>query len=227
MTTTGSSTIKLKNRKPGRPRKVPSAEGRPRDIKQDILDATVSLIAQYGFDGFVLRDVADAVGVHTALVGYYFKTKQLLEKAALDQQLGHFEKLFPRLDSADQLPPRDAIQTIFMDLAKMLNQAEAGHRFNRWTLAKGGPYAEELCERLRVPAINIFSKQFQRLMPSLSSSESHARAFLLFALAESYANLKSDRLKCCEKDEDRGNLAENFYRVIERQILPEVCNFAP
>jgi AcrR family transcriptional regulator len=225
-TPTGPAPIKLKNRKPGRPRKTPSAEGKPRDIKQDILDATVTLIAQFGFDGFVLRDVADAVGVHTALVGYYFKTKQQLEKAALDQQLGQIERLFSGLGTVDELAPREAIRSIFVELAKILDQGETGNRFNRWTLAKGGQYAEELCGRLSVPAMNLISRHFQRMMPELSVCESDARALLLFTLAENCANLKCDQYKYLKSNADHSRLVENYYRIVESQIIPEVCNLA-
>lgn len=223
-TPSGSAPNKLKNRKPGRPRKSSPAEGKPRDIKQDILDATISLIAQFGFDGFVLRDVADAVGVHTALVGYYFKTKQQLEKAALDQQLGELDKIFTQLASVDELAPRDAIRSIFVDLANKLDQGEVGNRFNRWTLAKGGQYAEVLSDRLCVPAMDIISRHFQRLMPELSVGESEARALLLFTLAENCANLRCDHYKYLKTDADHSTLVENYYRIVERQIIPEVCN---
>jgi AcrR family transcriptional regulator len=225
MTTTGTAQTKLKNRKPGRPRKSPSSEGKSRDVKLDILDAAVSLIAKHGFDGFVLRDIASAVGVHTALVGYYFKTKQQLEKAALDRQIEQFERLFPNILSADDLAPRDALKSIFVELARMYRQDEPGHRFKRWTFAKGGQYAEELFARLCTPTMNQISKHIQKLMPEINSAEASARALLLITLAENCAELKFDRMSYLKGDCAPEILFDCFYQVIERQFIPEVSNF--
>jgi AcrR family transcriptional regulator len=227
MTTTGSAQAKLKNRKPGRPRKSPTIEGKPRDIKNDILDATVTLIAQFGFDGFVLRDVADAVGVHTALVGYYFKTKQQLEKAALDRRIQQLESIIPHLQSANELSPHEAIRSIFVGLAKMLDQGEAGHRFNRWTFAKGGKYAEELSTRFSNPTIAMISQHFQRMLPEIDSIETGARALLLLTLAENCATLKTCQFKVLGLEYDPESFAEKYYQLIERQLIPQICLHDP
>jgi AcrR family transcriptional regulator len=223
MTTSRSAQIKPKNRKPGRPRKVPFAEGKTRDIKQDILDATVSLIAQFGFDGFVLRDVADAVGVHTALVGYYYKSKLQLEKAALDKQLSQLEKVFPLLKDAEDLEPIEAIKAIFLSLTKALEQGETSHRFNRWTLAKGGRYAEELSNRLYAPAVNLIALQFQKLIPEISPADSNARALMLFTFAENCANLRHQQMEYLKLSGSQKELLETYILFVERQLIPELC----
>ncbi|MFL5813832.1 MAG: TetR/AcrR family transcriptional regulator [Bdellovibrionia bacterium] len=223
MTTSGSTQLKLKTRKPGRPRKTPSVEGKPRDIKNDILDATVSLIAEFGFDGFVLRDVADAVGVHTALVGYYFKTKQQLEKAALDRRIEQLESLFPQLHSSEGLPPSEAIRSIFVSLAKMLDQGEAGHRFNGWTFAKGGQYADEITSRFCLPTIALITKHFQKLLPDQDPMDCSTRALLLFTLAQNCAALKACQLKVFKMEYDHELFADKYYQLIERQLIPQVC----
>jgi AcrR family transcriptional regulator len=221
-TSSGPAQLKLKTRKPGRPRKTPSVEGKPRDIKNDILDATVALIAEFGFDGFVLRDVADAVGVHTALVGYYFKTKQQLEKAALDRRISQLESIFPQLQPAEELPPSEAIRSLFVGLAKMLDQGEAGHRFNGWTFAKGGKYAEEITSRFCMPTIARITRHFQKLLPDQDSVECSTRALLLFTLAQNCAALKACQLKVLKMDYDPDLFAEKYYQLIESQLIPQV-----
>jgi AcrR family transcriptional regulator len=223
MTTSGSAQHRLKTRKPGRPRKTPSVEGKPRDIKNDILDATVSLIAEFGFDGFVLRDVADAVGVHTALVGYYFKTKQQLEKAALDRRIEQLESIFPHLQSSEELSPSEAIRSIFVSLAKLMDQGEAGHRFNGWTFAKGGKYAEEITSRFSLPTIALITKHFQKLLPAQEPVECATRALLLFTLAQNCASLKACQLKALKLDYDPELFADKYYQLIECQLIPQVC----
>jgi hypothetical protein len=111
-----------------------------------------------------------------------------------------------------------------MDLTRILNMGEHGHRFNRWTLAKGGRYAEEFHERLSLPAMNLISEQFRKLLPDLHAPECDTRALLLLTLAESFTNLKVDQLQYLKLECSHDEFADQYYRLIEEQILPEICN---
>jgi AcrR family transcriptional regulator len=222
-TTLGPVQRKSKTRKPGRPRKVPPAEGGTlRDIKQEMLEATISLIAKQGYDGFVLRDVAEAVGVHTALVGYYFKSKHQLEIAALEHQIQQLEKIVEQLKTSEGMPAREALKTMFSNLAKMLNRGEVSHSFNRWTFVKGGEYASMLSERFSTPTVLLISSMFKKLMPEISNVEADARAVLFFRLADSAANMAWDQLQYLKVKSSQTELIQQYYRLAERQFLPEL-----
>lgn len=51
-----------------------------------ILDAAEELFSRYGFDGVMLKDVAEDVGVHSSLLKYYFKDKKALFDAVITRQ---------------------------------------------------------------------------------------------------------------------------------------------
>ena len=53
------------------------ADGRP-DRRQNILDASQRLFANFGYHAVTIRQIAEAAQVPLALVGYYFGQKQEL-----------------------------------------------------------------------------------------------------------------------------------------------------
>jgi len=77
---------------PPDPVKTPRRPGRPphsssEDTRARILDAALVAFAKSGFEGARLKEIADAAGVHTALVHHYFGDKGRLYNAVLDRAL--------------------------------------------------------------------------------------------------------------------------------------------
>jgi AcrR family transcriptional regulator/transposase-like protein len=78
--------------KPVRSRKVAGkvrrtkAERRADAIKQ-ILDVSEELFSIHGYPGVTIKDVADKIGVHSALILYYFDGKQALFDAVWDRRI--------------------------------------------------------------------------------------------------------------------------------------------
>jgi AcrR family transcriptional regulator len=56
----------------------------PAERREQILDATLRLVARDGFAGVTLRDVAAEVGVVHGLIRHYFATREQLVAAAFD-----------------------------------------------------------------------------------------------------------------------------------------------
>ena len=56
----------------------------PAERREQILDATLRLVARDGFAGVTLRDVASEVGVVHGLIRHYFATREQLVAAAFD-----------------------------------------------------------------------------------------------------------------------------------------------
>ena len=75
-----------------KPRRLSRAEQRA-ETREQILDAAEYLFSRHGLYGVAMRDVAEAVGVHTTLVHYYFDDKRTLfdavfaRRAAVTSQL--------------------------------------------------------------------------------------------------------------------------------------------
>lgn len=52
--------------------------------RAEIISVTETLIAQKGFEGLRIRDIADQIGVNNGTIHYYFKTKDILIKAVVE-----------------------------------------------------------------------------------------------------------------------------------------------
>ncbi|NLB60124.1 MAG: helix-turn-helix transcriptional regulator [Lentisphaerae bacterium] len=57
------------------------------DVRARLLDTAVQLFAAQGVAGTTVADIARPVGVTAAMVHYYFKTKDQLLDAVVDEQL--------------------------------------------------------------------------------------------------------------------------------------------
>lgn len=64
------------------------AEQRAATVKL-ILDTSEALFAQLGYFGVTIKDVADRMGIHPALIHYYFDGKKALFDAVFERRIGH------------------------------------------------------------------------------------------------------------------------------------------
>lgn len=67
------------------------------DITQQILDHATRLFAARGFVGASLRDIAKAVGIRKPSLLYHFNSKDDLRKGVLENMLGHWNEVVPKL----------------------------------------------------------------------------------------------------------------------------------
>ncbi len=79
---------KLNNKKRRRPEKAADLAG----ARSGILHAARSLFAEKGFEGTSTQEIADRAGVNKRLVFYYFRNKEDLYLAALEDFFGKVEK---------------------------------------------------------------------------------------------------------------------------------------
>lgn len=67
------------------------------DVRTRALRAATRLLAERGFDGTSLQDVADAVGVRKPSLLYHFPSKDALRAAVFDQMLAHWNEALPTI----------------------------------------------------------------------------------------------------------------------------------
>src|SRR2546425_12748921 len=82
--------------------------GRPEESRAAILQAAVREFAQEGVAGARTDAIARAAGVNKALLYYYFKDKETLYGAVLDQVFGGLKESIGAALSSD-LPPREKL----------------------------------------------------------------------------------------------------------------------
>lgn len=93
------------------PRPAPSPENRTRDAersRQAILSAALAAFAEHGLGGTRIDDVAARAGVDKKLIYYYFRTKDGLFSAVLEEVYAGIRNAEAELHLAE-LPPVEAI----------------------------------------------------------------------------------------------------------------------
>lgn len=84
------------------------SRGRPEESRAAILQAAVREFSREGIAGARTDAIARAAGVNKALLYYYFKDKETLYAAVLDQVFGGLKESIQAALSSD-LPPRDKL----------------------------------------------------------------------------------------------------------------------
>jgi AcrR family transcriptional regulator len=88
------------------------ADHSDKDTKQAILDATVMLIKEEGFQCLTLRRIAAKAETNLALVNYYYGSKDSLMGDAVRMLLSTFDDAFMALEDAS-LPPQERLKQFF------------------------------------------------------------------------------------------------------------------
>jgi AcrR family transcriptional regulator len=74
-----------------------SKNGKGIDIPQRIVEQATRLFAARGFVGASLRDIAVAVGIRKPSLLYHFSSKDELRRKVLEEMLGRWNEVLPRL----------------------------------------------------------------------------------------------------------------------------------
>ncbi len=67
------------------------------DVRTEILSTAARLFAERGFDGTTLQAIADEVGIRKPSLLYHYPSKEELRRSVLDNLIGHFSEVLPRL----------------------------------------------------------------------------------------------------------------------------------
>ncbi len=101
------ATISASTRQQGR---------RPRDdaadIRQQIMDAAIDLFARQGYAATSIRQIANGVGVNSAMVHYYFGSKEALLYEVMDQSLEPLAEAVSAMKQRKEAPLQDIVSLI-------------------------------------------------------------------------------------------------------------------
>ncbi len=162
---------------------IPNQTARYERRREEVLDAAAALFNARGLSGATIADVAQAVGLTTTSVTYYYRKKEDLAAACVTRALAAMDGLLTRAEAAATAPERltQFIRLYFARLADVVDNREPA-LINFWDLrAMTGPRAQE--------AIMAFVSLFRRFRllfsaedgPSFSRAEQNARAHLVFS----------------------------------------------
>jgi TetR/AcrR family transcriptional regulator len=128
-------------RGPGRPKK----SDKDPDLRAKLLKLAEQMFAERGFDGVSLRDLADEAGLTPAMIHYYFKNKDGLYAAMLDDVTG---RLLEQVETAAAIGANEDPFKSFMDIASKTVLAEpwAVSLIMRDVLLQPGPLRDRFIE---------------------------------------------------------------------------------
>lgn len=90
--------------------------------RRHIMEAALPIFAQKGFKGTTNRDVAEAAGIAPGLIYWYFKNKEDLFTAILDEFLT-FSKLSLPLETMIDVPPQQLFPLLMQGLSGIFQES--------------------------------------------------------------------------------------------------------
>ncbi len=89
-----------------------------KDARLRLIEASLPLFATKGYAAVSFKEISEAAGVNSALINYYFKSKEGLYEAVLEAQFSKFQKLFLETDWL-QVEPPERIRRFIMNFAQL------------------------------------------------------------------------------------------------------------
>jgi TetR/AcrR family transcriptional regulator len=87
------------------------------DTKEKLLHSAIHLFGKYGFDKISIRQIAERAGTNSALISYYFGSKQKLYELVIEKQVSALEQfLTPQIQELD---PREVLRLYAVTLQKI------------------------------------------------------------------------------------------------------------
>jgi AcrR family transcriptional regulator len=176
--------------------------------RDEILNTTLSTLANEGYTAVSMRGIADRVGVHLSTLQYYFPTKRDLLKSTIEKSIGSMVRLMD-----------DMILNSSMEPAKLLQKAlkihlAAGHDpmisrlfIELWSMASHDEDASQLLNEVYKRDCQRYASLIQNANPSLSKRKCEKTAVLILAQLEGLLLFISP-----------GKPFESNARAIERQL---------
>lgn len=217
-------------------RTVPTAFARrhapPRpDRRQAILLAAERLFAERGYHAVSIREIADAAGVPSALVGYYFGPKDALFHAIFEHWNGTIERRLQALQLAKQAPPAqrlDAIMRAFIEPVLALRASAEGESYALLVareLAHREPQADRALREFFDPLAEAFIDALHGALPHAGRGD--VAWCYQFALGALLHHLTDDRVERLSHGQNRANDPAAAARLLAfvvggiRAALPE------
>ena len=113
----------------------PTRQSRGEETRRAILRAAEGVFADLGFDGARMDDVAERVGIRRASLVYYFRDKQCLYEALLDDLFGDLSGRYAATLVGAGTPTERMLQCIDV-WAKQVEERPGMLRISLWEIAR-------------------------------------------------------------------------------------------
>ncbi len=174
----GAKASRSKKR-PGRPEGFTTS-------REDILDAAEVLFAELGFAGTTLRHLAENIGVTTALIGYYFGSKENLFREVFLRKGTEIAAArggaLERLRSSGRVPSVEDLVRSFLEPSLKLRESAQGRAFLRLHSRlhmEPEALAYELRSQVYDTSTRAYAEAFLEALPHLDAETVYLRMSLM------------------------------------------------
>lgn len=98
------------------------------DKQIQIITAAEKLIADHGFEGTSVRDIADAAHVNLAMISYYFGSKEKLMEAVFAYRSASFKLELENMIRNEELGPMEKVESLIDQYINKLMNQQCFHR---------------------------------------------------------------------------------------------------
>ncbi|MEX0759835.1 MAG: transcriptional regulator BetI, partial [Tistlia sp.] len=131
-----------------------------------LIEATIDTIAERGLVGTTLAQVAKAAGVSYGVVGFYFRSKDALLRATLDQLADEYEAVVAR--ALAKAGPSDAAKLIAILEADFSSEVAQRRKIAAWTAfwseSRATPAFRQRCVELQDAYLALTGELCRRLV---------------------------------------------------------------
>jgi TetR/AcrR family transcriptional regulator len=130
------------------------------DNKDRLLDAAIELFAEYGYDKVSIRQIAEKAQANSAMISYYFGSKQQLYQAALQNQIQSLAAFSQ--EQFDSLEPCDIFRRYAAIMLDIHQKSPAVIKFICREFIAPNPADQTVFHHLAPALYQVFASALQR-----------------------------------------------------------------
>jgi len=143
-----------------------------------ILETSLKLFAEKGYDRTSMNDIAVAAGISKGLAYNYFVSKQVIAEAILDQALNEFEMMF---DTMEQVKDPYKVFEMIINASFDMIEHESEHYRLFLSLALQPEILEKAKEKLNMFYNNMY-REFEKILKKMGFKNVAAEAKIFGAI---------------------------------------------
>ena len=155
------------------------------DRRDEILDTTISVLANEGYTSISMRSIADRIGIHLSTLQYYFPTKRDLLKSTIERSIGSMVRIMDELLLKSSLEPKKVLRkALKIHLTACHDPTIAKLFVALWGMSSHDEDVNYLLSEVYKRDCQRYASLIKTANPKLSKSTCENRAVLILAQLE-------------------------------------------
>ena len=184
-----------------------------------ILGAAEQEFARHGLKGARMQAIADRAGLPKANVHYYFKNKDGLYLAVLNNIMASWNTFFNDVGVDDD--PGQALDTFIRQKVKMSFEQPTASRLFANEMLQGAPYLSDYLQKVMRPWVSERAAIIQAWIDAgkMRSRDPVLLIFMIWATTQHYADFQVQVLSILDEESYNDTLKEKIADFLSEMIL--------